>query len=59
MNGEGELLPFSISLLTIKRMVVIGRDQGLLPMSLSLMMRTTTMSTETKAHLPKAWGMMR
>ena len=59
MNGEGELLPFSISLLTIKRMVVIGRDQGLLPVSLSLMIRTTTMSTKTKAHLPKAWGMMR
>ena len=43
----------------MKRMVVISRDQGLFPVSLSRMMRTTTMSTETEAHLPKAWGMMR
>ena len=59
MNEEGDLLPFFISLLTMKRMVVIGRDQGLLPVSVSRMMRTTTISTETEAHLPKAWGMMR
>ena len=59
MNGEGELLPFLISLLTMKKMVVIGKDQGPLLVSLSRMMRITTMSTEIEAHLPKAWGMMR
>ena len=47
MNREGELPSFFISLLTMKRMVVIGRNQGLLPVNLSRMMRTTTMSIET------------
>jgi len=59
MNGEGGLPSFLISLLAMKRMVVIGRDQGLLLVSLSRMIMTTTMSTETEAYLPKAWGMMR
>ena len=54
MNEEGEPPPFLISLLTLKMMVVIDVDQGLLPVSLSHMMRTTTMSAETGAHLPRA-----
>ena len=57
-SGKGELPPFLISLLAKKRMAVIGGDQGLLPVSLSRMMRNTTMSTKTKTYLPKAWGMM-
>ena len=40
-------VPFLISLLTMKRMIVIDVDQGLFPISLSCMMRTTTMSVET------------
>ena len=58
MNGEGELPPIMNSLLTVKGMVVINVDQGLL-MSLSYMMRTTIMSTEIEIHLPKAWEIMR
>ena len=54
MNEEGELPPFLISLLTMRRTIAIGKDQGLLQISLSHMIRTTTMSTETEAHLPKA-----
>ena len=54
MNEEGEPLPFFISLLTMKRMVVIDIDQGLFPVSLSRMMRTTTISAEMGAHLPRA-----
>ena len=59
MNGESELCPFLISLLMMRKMVVIGKDQGPLPVSLSHTMRTTTMGTEIEAHLLKAWGMMR
>ena len=58
MNGEGEPPPFLISLLTVKRMVVIDIDQRLLLVSLSRMMRTTTMGAEMGAHLPKVWEMM-
>ena len=58
MNGEGELPPILTSLLTVKRMVVIDADQGLLPVSLSRMMRTTIMSAETEINFPKAWEMM-
>ena len=54
MNGEGEPPPFFISLLTVKRMVVIDIDQGLLLVNLSRMMRTTTMGAEMGAHLPRA-----
>ena len=54
MNEEGEPLPFFISLLTMKRMVVIDIDQGLFPVSLSHMMRTTTISVEMRAHFPRA-----
>ena len=57
-NGEGELPPILTSLLTMKRMVVIDPDQGLLLVSLSHMMGTTTMSAETRTHLSKAWEMM-
>ena len=39
-------------------MIVTDPDQELLLMSLSRMIRTTTMSTEIGAHLPKAWEMM-
>ena len=59
MNGKGKLPPILTSLLTRRMMVVIDPDQGLLLVSLSHMMRTTTMSAETGAHLPKAWEMMR
>ena len=58
MNDEGELSPILTSLLTMNRMVVINPDQELLLVSLSHMMRTTTMSAETETHLPKAWEMM-
>ena len=58
MNGEGELPPILTSLLTTKRMVIIGINQGLLLVSLSRMMKTTTMSAEIGLHLPKAWEMM-
>ena len=58
MNGEGELLPILTSLLMMKRMVVIDADQGLLLVSLSCMIRTTTMNAETGIHLPKPWEMM-
>ena len=34
-------------------------DQELLPVSLSRMMRTTTISVETRTHLSKALEMMR
>ena len=47
------------SLLTMRRMVVIDLGQGLLIMSFSHMMRTTTMNAETGAHFPKAWEIMR
>ena len=59
MNSEGELPPILTSLLTMKRMIVIDLDQGLLPTSLSRMMMTTTMSAEVGTYLPKAWEMMR
>ena len=54
MIGEGEPPPFLISLLMVKMMVVIDVNQGVLPGSLSRMMRTTTMSAKTAAHLPRA-----
>ena len=57
--GEGELPPFLTSLLTMRRMVVIDLDQGLFLVSLSRMIRTTTMSEEAETRLPKAWEMMR
>ena len=47
MNREGELPLFLTSLLTVKMMVVIDANQGLLLVNLSHMMRTTTMSIET------------
>ena len=58
MNSEGKLPPIMTSLLMMRRMVVTNPDQGLLLMSLSHMMRTTTMSAEIGAHLPKVWEMM-
>ena len=59
MNGEGELPPILTSLLTMKRIIVIDLDQGLLLLNLSRMMKTTTMSVKTGTYLPKAWEMMR
>ena len=59
MNGEGELPPILTSLLTMKRMVFIDPDQGLLLVNLSRIIRTTTMSAEARTYLPKAWEMMR
>ena len=58
MNGESELPLILTSLLTMKRMVVIDADQELLIISLSRMLRTTTMSAEIGIHLPMAWEMM-
>ena len=52
------LPPILTSLLTMRRMVVIDPDQKLLPVSLSRMMRTTTISVETRTHLSKALEMM-
>ena len=59
MNDESELLPTLTPLLTMKRMEAIGTNQGLLLVSISHMMKTTTMSAKAGAHLPKAWEMMR
>ena len=57
-NGEGELPPILTSPLTMKRMVVIDVDQGLLLVSLSCIKKTTTIRVEKGFHLPKAWEMM-
>ena len=57
-NDEEGLLQTLMFLLMI-RMAVIDPGQGLLPMSLSRVMRTTIMSPEIGAHLAKAWEMMR
>ena len=59
MNSEGKLPPILTSFFTMKRMVVIDSNQGLLLVSLSHMVRTTTISVETRTYLPKAWEMMR
>ena len=58
MNDKEGLLQTLMFLLMI-RMAVIDPGQGLLPMSLSRVMRTTIMSPEIGAHLAKAWEMMR
>ena len=51
MNGKSELHPTLTSLLMVKRMAVIGADQGLPLASLSHMMSTIIMSAETEIHL--------
>ena len=53
-NDEDELLPILTSLLTMIEMAVTGPSQGLPPVNLSRVMRTTTMSVEIRAHLAKA-----
>ena len=58
MNSEGKLPPILTIFLAMKRMVVIDPSQRLPLVSLSRMMRTTTVNAETRAHLPKAWEMM-
>ena len=57
-NCEGELPPILTSLLTMKRMIVIDVDQGLLLVSLFRIKKTITIGAETGFHLPKAWVMM-
>ena len=51
INGKSELHPTLTSLLMVKRMAVIGADQGLPLASLSHMMSTIIMSAETEIHL--------
>ena len=58
MSSKGKPPQILTCLLTMKRMVVIDVDQGLLLVSLSRMIRITTMSAEMEIHLPKAWEMM-
>ena len=58
VNDEDELLPILTSLLMNIEMAVTGPSQGLLPVSLSCVMRTTTMNAEVRAHLSKAWETM-
>ena len=57
MNGEDELPLIQTSLPRVKMMVVIDADRELLLVSLSHMLRTTTVSVETGIHLQKAWEM--
>jgi len=45
-KGEDKLPPILTSLLMMKRMIVINPNQGLLLVSLSRMIRTTTISAE-------------
>ena len=55
MNNEDELLPILTSLLTMIEMVVTGLGQELSLVSLSRVIRTTTISTKIRALLTKAW----
>ena len=55
MNNEDELLPILTSLLTMIEMAVTGLGQELSLVSLSRVMRTTTISTKIRALLTKAW----
>ena len=57
-NGESKLLPIPTSLSMMKMMVIIGASQGPLLVSLSRMMKTIIMSTETENHLWEAWEMI-
>ena len=57
LNNEDELFPILTSLLTMIEMVVTGPGQGLPPISLSRVMRTTTISAKIRALLAKAWEM--
>ena len=54
MNDEGELPLILTSLLTMKRMVVIDVGQELLQVSLSHMIRTTTMSVVMEKYMSAA-----
>ena len=49
MHNEDELPPSLTPLLTVRRMVVIDIDQGLLLVSLSHMNRNTTVNVDTRA----------
>ena len=55
MNNEDELLLILTSLLTMIEMAVTGLGQELSLVSLSRVMRTTTISTKIRALLTKAW----
>ena len=55
VNNEDELLPILTSLLTMIEMAVTGLGQELSLVSLSRVMRTTTISTKIRALLTKAW----
>ena len=54
-NNEDELLPILTSLLTMIEMVVTSPGQELPLVSLSRVMRTTTISVKIRALLTKAW----
>ena len=55
VNNEDELLPILTSLLTMIEMAVTGLGQELSLVSLSRVMRTTTISAKIRALLTKAW----
>ena len=57
MHNEDELPPSLTPLLTVRRMVVIDIDQGLLLVSLSHMKKNTTTNVDTRAQLVEAWEM--
>ena len=58
-NGESELPPVLTLLLTMKRMVAIDTDQELPLVSLSCMLKISTLSAEIGVHSPKAREAMR
>ena len=58
MHDEDELSPSLTPPLTMRRMVVINVDQGLLLMSFSHMKRNATVNVDTRARLVEAWEMM-
>ena len=55
MNDKDNLLTTLIPFLMMIEMAVIGPGQGVPLVSLSRVMRTTTMSAEIRARLAKAW----
>ena len=54
VSNEEELLQTLTFLLMMMEMAVIGPSRGLLPVSLSLVMRITTMSANARARLARA-----
>ena len=53
-DGEG-LLQILTFLLIMMEMAVIGPGRGIPPVSLSLVMRITTISADARACIAKAW----